>query len=134
MSTITVVTAPSAFAPTGGTNLVFSSNGAPVAGKAAFVVAADTDFRVQRSLDLKVTRPSPKLDAPNGYTQARAQALFRYPKLLANGKITVNTASLTIAFDPEATPTEVSQLLDVIAQMATDSETRSVLATMVLPA
>jgi len=117
-----IVTAPSAFTPTGGTALTFVSAGNFAAGKVTLYVAADTDFRVRRTIDVTVKTPTPQLSTPNGYTQARGKAIFKKPKLLANGKITVNTVTVDVAYDVECTQAEIQELMDVGAQMLVDSD------------
>lgn len=116
-----IVTAPSAFAPTGGTAVAFSGN-SPSQGKMSMFVSADTDLRLRRTIDVTVKTPSSSASAPNGYTQARVQYLFRYPKLLANGRVTVNTAKVEFAYDVETTQTEIQQLLDVAGQICVDAD------------
>lgn len=126
IQTLSLVTAPSAYAPTGGTALAFASVGGAVAGSADLAVAADTDLRLRRTLKFKVKYPSVLVTAPNGYTQARASAMFILPKVLANGKITVNTAKVELGFDPETTTAERQQLCDIIAQTLTNANSRVV--------
>jgi len=117
-----VVTAPSAFAPTGGTTLQFASMGSAASGKLTLYVPADTDLRVRRTMDLTAKQPAISTNAPNGYTQARAAAVFKLPKVLANGKITVGTARVELAYDVEFTTAEINQLKHVIAQAVLDSD------------
>jgi len=117
-----VVTAPSSISASGGTALTFASAGQPSSGRLSLIVPADTDLRVRRGMEITVKTPSPQSTAPNGYTQARASYLFKYPKLLANGKITVNTAKVEFAYDVETTQTEIQQLLDIAAQICCDGD------------
>lgn len=116
-----VVTAPSAFTPTGGTALTFtlisqSANGVSIA------VAADTDSRTRRRIETSLTVPRVSAAAPNGYTQARNELKFKKPKLLANGKFTTNEIIIQLRSDPETTQVEIQELLDVGAQALTDSD------------
>lgn len=122
LTNASIVTAPSAFTPTGGTALAFASLGNLSNGKVTLFVAADTDFRVRRTIDITVKAPSPQPSAPNGYTQARVSMLFKKPKLLANGKITVCTTLVQTAYDVECTQTEIQELIDVGAQMCVDAD------------
>lgn len=117
-----VVTAPSAFAPTGGTALSFQSLGVQKDGSVVLYVAADTDLRTRRTIMAKVKPPTVNASAPNGYTQARAEVSFHKPKLLANGKVTVNKVNIQVAYDIETTPTEIQEILDVGGQMLTDAD------------
>lgn len=110
----------STIAPTGGTDVVFTKISSQNE-TTLYQVLTDTDKRLRRSLKIKVTRPKPSSDAPNGYTQQRVVATFYQPKLLANGKITVNTKQCSIGYDTEATSAEVQELLDFSALLGTQS-------------
>lgn len=114
--------APTSYTVTGGTALTFNSMGPAVNGKVTLYVPADTDLRLRRTIDASVKTPAVNLAAPNGWTQARASVLFKKPKLLANGRITVNTARVELAFDPETTQTEITELVDIAAQTLIDAD------------
>jgi len=122
LSNAGIVTAPSSIAATGGTALNFSSVGSPSKGKVSLIVTADTDLRLRRTIDVSASAPTVNAGAPNGYSQARVQFLFRKPKLLANGKITVNTVSVNFGYDVETTQAEIQELLDVASQMCFDAD------------
>jgi len=83
---------------------------------------ADTDFRLRRKMVCTASEPRKEVTAPNGYTQRRTKIRYNYPKLLANGKLTVNSVEITVSSDIEATDTEIQQLLDVGAQSLTDAD------------
>lgn len=117
-----LVTAPSAIAPTGGTALSLTSQGYTADGKLTLIVPADTDMRIRRTMDVSVKPAKSSLTAPNGYTQNRATVIYKKPKLLANGKITVNTIKTEIAYDVETTPSEIQELLDINAQVNFDAD------------
>jgi len=105
----------------GGATVQWSSLGLQ-GNKNVLVVAADTDLRIRRQIDASAKTPSVQLSAPNGYSQARGVVFYKKPKLLANGKVTVNTARVEIAYDVETTPTEIQDLLDVASQVCFDSD------------
>jgi hypothetical protein len=109
------------FAGTGGTTVNWSSMGQN-GNKHPLVVSTDTDLRVRRSIDVSARTPAPSSSAPNGYTQARVSKLYKQPLLLDNGKITVNTCKVEVAYDVETTPEEIQALLDVGAQMLFDAD------------
>lgn len=111
-----LTSAPSSYTITGGTALAFSSMGPAVDGAAVLVATADTDLRTRRSLRVasKPARVSP--GAPNGYTQERRTLTFYQPIALANGKYTVNTVQVTMAYDIEAAAAKVTELRDLVAQ------------------
>lgn len=105
----------------GGTAVTWATQGL-VGNKNVLVVPADTDFRVRRQIDAVVKQPSPSASAPNGYTQARASVLYKKPILLANGKITVNTVRVEVAYDVETSAAQLTDMLDTGAQMCFDAD------------
>lgn len=121
LTNASIVIAPSSIAATGGSALAFSSSG-QAGNTVTLYVAADTDLRTRRTIDVEVRKPRPNASAPNGLTQARQIATFKKPKVLANGKITTGTVSVTLAYDVEFTQTEIQELIDVGAQMLCDSD------------
>lgn len=127
-----VVTAPSAFAPTGGTALTFASLGTQKDGAVVLYVPADTDFRTRRTILAKVKHPAVNASAPNGYTQARSEMTYFQPLLLTNGKVTTNKVMISMSYDVETDATEVSMLADVGAQLLTDAEFRAVFTSLSL--
>jgi len=119
----------STIAGTGGTTVNWSSLG--ISGnKNIIVVTADTDLRVRRQVEVSVKTPTPQASAPNGYTQARISGIYKKPKLLANGKITVNTVKVEVAYDVECTPTEIQDMLDVGAHLLFDGDFTPVFKTL----
>jgi hypothetical protein len=122
LSSATIKVAPTSVAATGGSDLAFSSLGNLSNGKLTLAALSDTDLRLRRTIDMSVKNPMPSVSGPNGYTQARTSGIFKYPKLLANGKITVATVRVEVAYDVEYTQTEVQQLIDVGAQMLCDPD------------
>jgi hypothetical protein len=64
-----------------------------------------------------VKAPKVSVSAPNGYTQSRTSIFFKVPKLLANGKTTVNTFELKGAFDPETTDAERATVRNMAIQV-----------------
>jgi hypothetical protein len=55
-------------------------------------------------------------------TQRRVTYFFKKPKLLANGKYTVNTAKVELAHDIECSQADIQDLADCAAQMAFSSD------------
>lgn len=105
----------------GGTAVTWATLGL-VGNKNIIVVPADTDFRVRRQIDVTVKQPSVQASAPNGYTQARVTAFYKKPILLANGKITVNTVKVEVAYDVESTAAQIQDMLDTGAQFMFDAD------------
>jgi len=122
LNNASVVIAPTSITASGGTALTWSSLGNLGNSKITLAALVDTDFRLRRTIDVNVKAPSVNANSPNGYTQARVSFLFKKPKLLANGKVTVNTARLEFAYDVETTQAEVQELLDIAAQISCDGD------------
>lgn len=106
---------------TGGSDITWASSGIQN-GRNELYVAADTDLRTRREASCTVSVPKPKSDAPGGYTQARASVQFKYPKILANGNRTVNTVTITVAYDPETSAADVLVMQNVAAQALFDAD------------
>lgn len=87
----------------------------------SIVDSGETDFRLQRSIDFRKIPAKISVNAPNGYTQIRLEIFSRTPKLLANGKITVNTVKTTYAYDVETTAAERTALREQNAMVNIDS-------------
>lgn len=127
-----LVTAPTAIAPTGGTALAFASLGSPSLGKVSLYVPTDTTFTTRRSLDVTVKPSKANAASLNGYTQNRVTMIYKKPKVLASGKITVNTAKVELSFDIETTQLEVQELMDIGAQLLFDADTAPTFKTLSL--
>lgn len=121
VSNASIVTAPTSITVTGGTAVTFASLGL-ADGKQTLFVASDTDQRTRRSIDVSVKPAKPSPSAPNGYTQPRATVTLKKPKILANGKITVATLRVEMAYDVEYTQAEIQELVDFGAQFFCDSD------------
>jgi hypothetical protein len=126
MDQVTLVTAPSAFAPTGGTNLVLTPMTSSQANKARLAALADTEYKTRRTAEFSVKEPVSSPTAPGGYTQCRATSFIKIPLELENGNVTVNTVSVQVAYDPETDAAGIAQLLDLAAQTLTNADTRAI--------
>lgn len=115
----------------GGTTVNWASTGL-VGSKNTLVVTADTDFRTRRQIDAVIKQPNPQASAPNGYTQCRGSLLYKKPILLANGKITVNTVLVQVAYDVETSAAQVQDMLDVGAHFCFDSDFTAVVKSLSL--
>jgi hypothetical protein len=81
-----------------------------------------TDFRTRFEAKFTSVMPYKKKDAPNGYSQNTRKCLLKFPKTLANGNITINTAEIIIRTDVETTDAEQNTYRNTVAQMAWDSD------------
>jgi hypothetical protein len=122
LSNAVIKTAPTSIATTGGTDLTYASLGNSAPGVLELYVPADTDFRIRRSLTVSIKSPKLSVNAPNGYTQQRVKMLYRKPKLLANGKYTVQTCTVEVAYDIEASQADIQDLIDTGAQLCFDAD------------
>jgi len=108
--TITVKSAPT-ISSSGGTDVVYTL--VRTEGNTNFfAVLTDTDLRIQRTLEITISRPYPSPAQPNGYSQMRAKFYWKEPVVLANGKITVNGFKQEIHFDVETAAAVKQRLLD----------------------
>jgi len=108
-------------APSGGTALPFVTAGIQ-GNKNPIYCTDDTDLRTRRSIVCTTKEPSVSSGAPNGYTQARAKAIFKAPLELDNGNITVNTLTVELAYDVETTQAELTEMLVIGSQICSDAD------------
>lgn len=102
-------------AATGGTDVTLTSLGAQ-GNKNTFIFSTDSANITRRLLELTVKPYSVDASKPGGYTQQRATALFKQPKVLANGNKTMNTVKVEVSYDPETTDAEIEALVECAAQ------------------
>jgi hypothetical protein len=108
-------------APSGGTDLSFSSAGIRNDSN-TLNCDSDTDLRTRRQIICRTVEPKVSSGAPNGYTQARAFGTLKFPITLANGEVTVNTVRVEFAFDVETTEAERDEMRIIAAQYLTDTD------------
>jgi len=113
----------------GGTAMPMTSFGGSE-NKNTLVVDADTDLRTQRTVSFTVRRPKVQASAPNGYTQGRCNMLFKVPRVLANGNMSVDTISIQLSTDVETSVAEKQEMLALGAQLLVDSEVDAVWTTL----
>lgn len=87
-------------------------------GSGSLTVAdlTENDSRLRRSIDFRAVPARISASAPNGYTQERKEAKYRFPLLLDNGKRTENSAIVIMATDIESTPAEKLEMQLTVAQ------------------
>lgn len=105
----------------GGTALTFASRGSEP-GRNVIYVASDTDLRTRREADFSVSYPKIQGSAPNGYTQARRTVVMKFPLVLENGNVTVNTIRIVLSTDVETTDAEIGEYLALGAQAMIDTD------------
>lgn len=117
----TIKTGATALTPVGGSDLVFgiqSSEG----NKVTTVVTADTDSRTRRLATFSFNPARPQAGTPNDYTQDRHEVLLKVPRLLANGKITVDTYRLVRGCDVETSAANRKDMRYIAAQILSDPD------------
>lgn len=117
-------TASTYVVPSDGTATTLSSLGIKDGKTLETFLASDTDFLLRRSLAWSSRQAVVSPSAPNGYTQARNNVLLRFPKLLANGKYTVNTVRIEQSFDVECTTGEKTDQILLASQALGDADFR----------
>lgn len=108
-------------ATTGGTATTLISKGQTL-GQHDVIINDSAAFFAQSTISFVTKDPKPSVNAPNGYTQARCSAKLSVPLALDNEKVTVNTLTIQLAYDPEATAAEIESMLVYGAQLLKDSD------------
>lgn len=108
-------------ATTGGTATALLSKGTSLTQHNCLLDDGAT-FALQSEVQFSIKEPKVSATAPNGYTQVRNVVFVKVPVVLDNGNSTVNTANITMAFDPEMTAAEKLSVRVYLAQLLTDSD------------
>lgn len=116
-----VKTGATSIAPTGGTDLTMVTSKTD-SQKTITQVAADTDFRTKRTFEFVAKGPVSNPGAPNGYTQVRNSVRFKVPRLLANGKISVDTVDVIVSTDVETSAVNRKDMRYIGAQLLCDPD------------
>jgi len=110
------------YTPSGGTATTMIDKGNAQAGQTSVILDNSATFQLQTGLNFTVKEPKASLNAPGGYTQARASVYITVPFILDNGSRTVNTVKVEIAHDPELVDSEVDDLLELAAHLVLDAD------------
>lgn len=121
LSSSTIKTGATAIAPTGGSDLVYTALKTGLDTVTAAVVA-DTDFRTRRTAEFTARAPKPQSSAPNGYTQVRNNVVLKFPRLLANGAISVDTVRIEVSSDVETSAANRLDMRYLAAQILGDTD------------
>lgn len=109
------------YSPSGGSATSLVSLGG-TSGEQKLYIDDGADLILRKTVFASSKSPMPNAGAPNGYTQQRSATVLHVPKLLANGKYTVNTVRIEVAFDPETTSAERAFLREWIAHNGVDAD------------
>lgn len=106
-------------ATTGGTATTFIEKDG---SKGEYILDDSSEFLSQTEVVFSTKAPKVNAASPNGYTQARNQALLKKPLLLDNGDYTMNTGGVFLNVDHETTDAEIETMLVMIAQLCHDPD------------
>lgn len=107
-------------AATGGTAVTLYSLGDTLSNHDVYFDG--NDFRTRSSASFAVKAPKVKVDAPNGYTQARSSVVISIPLTLANGLVTTQKIEISLSTDVESVDADKNTLLSYAAQVLTDPD------------
>lgn len=105
---------------TAGTDQTFSDDGAPVNNGLHLVDAGQADYRIRRSLTVKVKQPT--YSPTTGYSKDRKSVSLTQPKILADGTTVFNVLRIEREVHPESTSAEAVDINRVGAQILSDSD------------
>jgi len=123
-STLALKDAPTSYTVTGGTAQTVTTNYSD-GKKLELGITTDLVIKTRRSVTFERKPSQADPSAPNGMTQERHSVFSKQPKVLANTKLTNNTAKAVIAFDPEATTAERLWLMDSLIISLQDASVRA---------
>lgn len=126
---ITLKDAPTSFAITGGTDLLFTEDsGVSVANGKYLSASSVTDYRVRPFFTVK-TRP-PSYNATTGeFTRAKRWITYKLPVILANGKISYQTYREEAEIHPELDSTAQGNFLNNVSQLNFNAAMRAFIIT-----
>jgi len=129
---INITTTPTSFTVTGGTTAVTTLvEKSDAASRYAFL--GNTDFRTRKSILMRVKRAKVSGSAPNGYTQQRTEQIHTFPIILANGKLTNGTVTITASFDVEVTAGARENAINEAITYYLDPSIKALHKDMILP-
>lgn len=112
----------STFTPTGGTSTAIVPLNTSNADITAFVGTSGVIASTRTEITFSGKTPKASSSGPGGYTQGRSSVLVKQPKVLANAARTINTASVSLAIDPETTAAEVAALKSLLINLINDAD------------
>lgn len=79
-------------------------------------------FLERTTVEFKTRNPSVSVTAPGGYTQATSEMVIKQPITLENGNTTVNTARVSLRYDPSSSLDNIRELRSLILQLVAESD------------
>lgn len=98
-----VVKTGATWAPTGGSDLTFTSDGRAVNDGVSLVVTADTNLLTRRSLVARAILPALPSKAGEYAKLGRNSVVYKVPFIAADGKLYTQSVRIEMAFHPEYT-------------------------------
>ncbi len=112
----TIKEGATAVAASGGTDVTLVSLGIQ-GNKNTLNFSTDTTALARRIAEFSTKPYAVDVSKPGGYTQQRNTVLVKFPKTLANGNRTMNTAKYELSVDPETTAAEVETYQEIMGQL-----------------
>lgn len=123
----------STWAPTGGSDLVFASDGRNVPDGVSFVVLADTNLLTRRSLRMRSIMPAAAVRTGDMAKMGRQLLTLYIPFTAADGRTYVQPQKVESAFHPEYGAASKLQVVTDLASLLVDSELLTFWQSSVLP-
>lgn len=129
---ITIYTAVTGFTATGGSPIVFTTDGQTVVNGKHFHVAAETDFRTRTNVSVKNRNP---VRQPDGtYSKGKRQVTLTKPYIKADGTVVYNVERYESEVDPETPAADALNNRRLLTQLLFDSEMEEFHTAGTLPA
>lgn len=103
--------------PTGGSALVFASDGRSVPGGVSLVVPADTNLVLRRSLEVRAILPAYAANSNAFARMGKCTMLYRIPYVAADGKLYSQPVRIEASFHPDYA-TKSARMNEAIAFLA----------------
>jgi hypothetical protein len=105
-------------AASGGSDVTVSTLGNQ-GGTSTFIFSTDTSNITRRTLKASVSPSVLNVNSPGGRTLQRNTMRFEFPKVLANGDVTIDFIEVKTGTHPESTAAEVEVRQETVAQYLT---------------
>lgn len=111
-------------AASGGTAVTLSTLGIQGGGN-TLIFSTDTANTTRRLCKASVSLSSINENSPGGRTLQRNKLRLEFPKVLANGDVTIDYFEISAGIHPESTSAEVETRMEQCAQMCIPAKTLS---------
>lgn len=118
---------------TGGSDLVFTGDGRPVADGINMVVTADTNLLLRRMLVLKATNPAMPAKSGEYAKLGRASLVYKVPFIAADGKLYSQPQRIEMAFHPEYLVASRNGVINDMTAFIADSDFTAFWQNLLIP-